>query len=168
MEPRSAAVITVSDGVASGARADESGDAAHELLAGAGFDVVGRAVVPDERERIQSALTGFVADGVALVVTTGGTGFGPRDVTPEATKGVLERDAPGLPELMRHAGLQKTPLAALSRAVAGASGSTLIVNLPGSPRGVRESLEAVTGVLTHAVQLLAGHTEHRAGPRAGP
>ncbi len=154
-----AAVVTVSDGVTRGDRADASGDLAETMLRDAGFDVGRREVVPDERDRITSLLR-ELADGSAfgLVVTTGGTGFGPRDVTPEATLAALEREAPGLAELMRKAGLEATPMAALSRAVAGSRGATLILNLPGSPKGVRESLEAVLPVAGHAIELLAGAT----------
>jgi molybdenum cofactor synthesis domain-containing protein len=163
-------VLTVSDGVTHGSREDESGEVAARLLREAGFDVSDRRVVPDERPNIESVLRELAATH-GLVVTTGGTGFGPRDVTPEATRAVIEREAPGLAELMRATGLAQTPMAALSRAVAGALGGTLIVNLPGSPQGVRESLASVLPVIPHAVELLGGRvgahpTGH--GAHAGP
>ena len=159
-------MLTVSDGVAEGSRDDGSGDAAVELLREAGFEVSDRRVVPDERPEIESALR-ELASMTELVVTTGGTGFGPRDVTPEATRAVIEREAPGLAELMRATGLAHTPMAALSRAVAGALGTTLILNLPGSPRGVRESLTSVLPVVPHAVELLGGAAgAHPTGHRA--
>ena len=155
-----AAVLTASDGVTHGTREDESGAVIAAILRSNGFQVVRTMVVADERTAIAEALKELV--GVArLVVTTGGTGFGPRDVTPEATRAVIEREAPGLAQVMLMAGLDKTPMAALSRAVVGAVGSSLIVNTPGSPRGARESIEAILGLLPHALELLAGNTEHR-------
>jgi molybdopterin adenylyltransferase len=154
-----AAVITVSDGVAHGSRADESGDLLEAQLTEAGY-AVGRMVVADERPAIVAALRDRVEAGDPLIITTGGTGFGPRDVTPEATNEVIERPAAGLSELMRAAGLTHTPLAALSRGVAGAAGNSLILNLPGSPKGVKESLDAIIEVLPHALSLLAGDTRH--------
>ena len=150
-----AAVVTVSDGVTNGTRVDASGDLAERLLRDAGFDVDVRIVVPDERDRIEAALV-ETASSHGLVVTTGGTGFGPRDITPEATRNVIDREAPGLAELMRRGGLEHTPMAALSRAIVGSLGSTLIVNLPGSQRAVEESLEAILPVVRHAVELLGG------------
>jgi len=174
VEATRAAVLTVSDGVTQGTRVDESGDVAAQLLREAGFEVSDRRVVGDERPDIEAALRELAA-GHGLVVTTGGTGFGPRDVTPEATRAVIEREAPGLAELMRATGLAHTPMAALSRAVAGALGGTLILNLPGSPQGVRESLSSVLPVIPHAVELLGGAvgghpTGHRnhADPRPAP
>jgi molybdenum cofactor synthesis domain-containing protein len=154
---RTAAVVTVSDGVTHGMRIDASGDEAERLLRDAGFEVGERVVVPDERSEVEAELR-RLAGVHGLIVTTGGTGFGPRDVTPEATRAVVDREAPGLAELMRAAGLAHTPMAALSRAVAGAVGDSLIVNLPGSPKGVLESLQAVLPVLPHAVELLGGAT----------
>lgn len=158
-----AAVVTVSDGVTHGTRADASGDLAVRILTEAAFAVPSREVVPDERDRIEEALRRLAGDH-DLIVTTGGTGFGPRDVTPEATRAVIDREAPGIAELMRAAGLAATPMAALSRAVVGVLGSTMIVNLPGSPKGVRESLDAALTVVPHAVDLLRGATgQHPTG-----
>jgi molybdenum cofactor synthesis domain-containing protein len=139
---------------------DESGPAVHRILAAAGFEVSDVAVVPDEQHRIAAFVIAATEDH-ALVVTTGGTGLGPRDVTPQATQPLLDYEVPGLAEQMRAEGLRKTPMAALSRSLAGVRGRTLILNLPGSVRGATESLEAVAPVLPHAVALLAGRTEHR-------
>lgn len=159
---RTAALITVSDGVNAGTRQDTSGDALAELLADAGFEVTSRMAVPDEVTDIVFAVRRHV-DEVELVVTTGGTGFGPRDVTPEATREVIDREAPGLVTLMMVKGFESTPMAALSRGVVGASGRTLIVNLPGSPRGATENLASILGVIPHVLDLLAGDTEHSSG-----
>jgi molybdenum cofactor synthesis domain-containing protein len=151
--------VTVSDGVSAGTREDLSGDAVQALLEEAGFDV-DRAVVPDEILAIGAAIEAGLPTA-RLIVTTGGTGLGPRDVTPEATARLVDREVPGLAHLMMASGLQSTPMAALSRAGAGAIGSTLVINLPGSARGATESLQAVLEVIPHALDLLAGDTEHR-------
>jgi len=151
------AILTVSDRGARGEREDRSGPAVRESLSALpGARVVAEAVVPDEQAAIEEALRRWVADGVDLVLTTGGTGFSPRDVTPEATRRVIERETPGLTEAMRAAGRSQTPHAILSRAVAGIAGSTLIVNLPGSPRAARENLEAILGALPHGLAKLKG------------
>ena len=158
-----AAVLTVSDGVKAGTRDDLSAAALLDVLATNGYQVTARQVVADETAAISDAITALTEQAV-LVVTTGGTGFGPRDVTPEATRAVLDREAQGLVWLMLRAGLEQTPMAALSRAVAGTCGSSLVVNLPGSPRGAVESLSALLPILPHALELLAGDTEHRSPP----
>ena len=153
-------VITVSDGVSAKTREDESGRALVRILKSAGFEVAEPAVVPDDERRIADAIVAAADDGADVVVTTGGTGLGPRDVTPQATSSVIDFEVPGIGEQMRRAGAASTPMAALSRSMAGVRGQTLIINVPGSPRGAAESLEAVIPVLEHAIRLLHGNTAH--------
>lgn len=160
---RQAVVVTVSDSVAAGARTDESGPAVGARLAALGF-VCRSVVVPDEYDRIRGCLVQLAEDpGIAAIFTTGGTGIAPRDVTPEATRSVLDRELPGIGEFMRAKGLESTARAILSRAIAGARGTTLIVNLPGSPRGAVESFDAIAALIPHVLDLLEGKTDHGGG-----
>ena len=156
----SAQVITVSDGVSAGTREDESGRVLVRILKEAGFDVMEPVIVPDAEKRIADAIVAAAEHGVDVVVTTGGTGLGPRDVTPQATSAVIDFEVPGIGEAMRRAGAASTPMAALSRSMAGVRGQTLIINVPGSPKGATESLEAVLPALAHAIKLLHGDTKH--------
>ena len=159
-----AAVVTVSDRSARGLRPDGSGPVVGELLRAAGYEVMEYLVVPDEGAEIRDALRTLADEGdIALVVTTGGTGFAPRDVTPEATEAVCRRMVPGIPEAMRAASMAVTPRAMLSRAAAGIRGRTLIVNLPGSPKAARENLEAVLPALAHGLEMLRGGEADCAG-----
>ena len=152
-----AAVITCSNRSAAGMRDDTSGPAVVEALRAAGWDVDSHVViVPDDEAAIAAAITSMAAAGVRLVLTTGGTGLSPTDVTPAATAGVADRLVPGIPEQMRASGIERTPMASLSRGIAAVRGQTLIVNLPGSPKGALESLQAIQPVLRHAVEQLAG------------
>jgi molybdenum cofactor synthesis domain-containing protein len=155
----SAAVLTVSDSRARGERVDVSGPAVSEFLEKAGFRVVKKHVVQDDSMQIQNALVHLALE-VRFIVTTGGTGIGMRDVTPEATEAICERVIDGVAERMRAEGFKKTPFAPLSRGVCGVRGKTLILNLPGSPSGAVESLEAVLHLVPHALNLLDGKTEH--------
>jgi molybdopterin adenylyltransferase len=155
-----AAVLTVSDGVAEGTREDDSGALLAALLGEEGYEVE-RRVVPDDRDAIAEAIA-ELAEDASVVLTTGGTGLGPRDVTPEATGDVLERVAPGIAEALRADSLAKTPHALLSRGLAGVRGQALVVNLPGSPGGCRDGFEVLRPALKHAVELLAGEpTAHK-------
>ena len=152
-----AAVLTVSDRVSRGERPDEGGPLVAELLKNAGYEVVRTDVVPDEQVQIEAALRQMADDGnIQLLVTTGGTGFAPRDVTPEATLAVCDRLTPGIPEAMRYASMQITSRAMLSRAAAGTRGSCLIINLPGTEKAARENLAAVLDTLGHALEMLRG------------
>jgi molybdopterin adenylyltransferase len=157
-----AAVLTISDSSFQGKRKDLSGPAIVKELAAADYRITRTTVVPDERDQIQQKLIECCRQA-DLVVTVGGTGIAARDVTPEATLAVIERRIEGIPERMRIAGAAKTPLAALSRSVCGVRGKSLILNLPGSPQAAVESLQAVLGILDHALELISGKTDHRTG-----
>lgn len=156
-----AAVLTISDGVHAGEREDTSGDALEELLQGEGFGVL-RRVVPDDAHVIAAAIQELAAT-VSLVLTTGGTGFAPRDITPEATRPLLDREAPGIAEAIRADASTRTPHALLSRGIAGLRGETLVVNLPGSPGGCRDGFAVLEPALRHGLELAAGDrsTPHR-------
>jgi molybdopterin adenylyltransferase len=154
MELGRALVLTISDSAAAGKREDLSGPEARRILQETGFEVAAIEVLPDERADIESRLRKASDEGFLLVVTSGGTGLSPRDVTPEATGAVIDRNVPGIAEMMRFESLKVTPRASLSRAISGIRGSTLIINLPGSVKGVRECLAAVRPILPHAVQVL--------------
>jgi molybdenum cofactor synthesis domain-containing protein len=150
-------VLTISDRRARGEGEDEGGPLIEKMVTDAGGEVVIRDVVADERDHIEARLRGWSNSGdVDVILTTGGTGLGPRDVTPEATKAVIEREAPGIAELMRAAGMKQTPFAALSRQVAGQRSKTLIINLPGHPKAIAEGLEAILPILEHAAEMLHG------------
>ena len=152
-----AAVLTVSDGVSAGVREDSSGDVLEGLLREDGFEVE-RRVVSDDADLIATTVRELAESGVAVVLTTGGTGFAPRDVTPEATRSVVEREAPGLAEAIRADAIARTPHALLSRGTAGLLGATLIVNLPGSPGGCRDGFAVIQPALRHGLELAAGDT----------
>lgn len=158
-----AAVLTISDSVAAGTRVDRSGPAVRERLEQLGWRVAVIEVVPDERDQVADRLATLADAGhISAIFTTGGTGVALRDVTPEATRDVLDREIPGFGELMRLRGRESTPLAVLTRATAGTRGSVLIVNLPGSPKGAIESLDAIVELVPHVLELLSGKTEHAA------
>jgi molybdopterin adenylyltransferase len=157
-----AAVITASDACSRGERADDSGAALVELLTGLGAEVVETRILSDDLAPLVQRLESIAKrDDINLIMTTGGTGLGPRDNTPEATRRVIEREAPGIAEAIRAESLKVTPMAMISRGVAGVASGTLIINLPGSPKAVRETFAVIKPILTHAVDLLAGKTRHK-------
>jgi molybdenum cofactor synthesis domain-containing protein len=160
-------ILTVSDKGARGEREDRSGPAIREMMEAAGGEIVRAKIVADEQDEIRAALIDWSDEGLDLILTTGGTGFSPRDWTPEATKAVIDRETPGIPEAMRRAGQEKTPTAMLSRATAGIRKRTLIVNLPGSEKAARESLAAILPALPHGVEILKGTASECAKPHRG-
>ncbi|MSQ24967.1 MAG: MogA/MoaB family molybdenum cofactor biosynthesis protein [Dehalococcoidia bacterium] len=162
------AILTISDAVSKGIRQDASGDAIERMVRESGAAIAERALVPDEREQIAARLRGWADAGtIDLVLTTGGTGLAPRDVTPEATRDVIEKEAPGIAEWMRMESARRNSHAVLSRAVAGSRRTTLMVNLPGSPKGVEEMLALVLPVLPHALEILQGRGQDHTPPAAG-
>jgi len=159
-QPLTAAVVTISDSCSQGTREDLSGPAVAQQLQNLHFRIAARAIIPDDSDQIRTLLIRLTRE-VQLVVTTGGTGIAPRDVTPEATIAVCERLIDGIAEHMRREGIKKTPYASLSRGVCGVRDRALILNLPGSPTGAVESLQAVAGIIPHALELLSGKTDHK-------
>ena len=155
-----AAILTASDGCAAGVVPDRSGVVARRILEELGFRIADSAIVPDEVDAIRERVGGWAASGIRLVLTTGGTGLGPRDRTPEAVAPLLDRELPGYGELLRSEGLRDTPMAVLSRSLAGSIGATLVIVLPGSPRAVESGLRTLAPTIPHALQLLAGDTAH--------
>lgn len=153
------AVLTISDGVSSGHRKDESGTLIREFMTASGLEVAHSKVIPDETVEIKEAIVEW-SSLVDLILTTGGTGLGPRDVTPEATSDVIERRIPGIPEAMRVRTLEFTPMAMLSRGVAGVRSNCIIINLPGSPKAVKECLDVIDPIIQHALQVVTGDTAH--------
>lgn len=158
------AILTLSDKGSKGEREDRSGPAIREALKGIDSDILYYDILPDDKELIKEKLIEY-SEKVDLILTTGGTGLGPRDVTPEATREVIEKEIPGIPEIMRIEGMKKTPRAMLSRAVAGVRGGTLIINLPGSPVAVKENLEVIIDTIPHAIEKIKGDTSECARVR---
>lgn len=161
-----AAVLTASDGCAAGVVPDRSGVIARRILRELGFRIADSAIVPDEVDAIREKVGAWAASGIRLVLTTGGTGLGPRDRTPEAVTPLLDRELPGYGELLRSEGLRDTPMAVLSRSLAGSIGATLVIVLPGSPRAVESGLRTLAPTVPHALQLLAGDTAHSRSVKA--